>query len=210
MKPHLVVLHRVHREPRRGLVTAPQQRQGRPITSHHPSVSRAISLALTTLLFFGVSAASASVPESAPATDAPVATTPAPVAASVTVSERLPGPSLRLRSAPHSLLAARERGLRVKVDVAGAVRLQGYAILDASAAERTLSGTALAGRAGDVTMARAAITNVPSGQVVLGLKFGPSAQEALTRFLQVTFTVRLVAIDALGNRRAVERLITLS
>lgn len=126
------------------------------------------------------------------------APTPAPAAAL--------GPSLTFRSASRDLEVARERGLRLKVAVAGANRLKVYALISRAAAERTTDGTGLEDESGaTVTLARTSVSRPASGTIVATLRFGPSAQETLMQFARVRITVRLVATDARGHRTVVDR-----
>lgn len=157
-------------------------------------------------------------PDIAHALDAPPSTltpNPTPGTNLIAIAERTArpkrtlGPTLAFRSAAKSLTTARKRGLRVKLDIAGASSLKAYAMLSAAAAEHATSGTALAGADGAVTLARTSVARPPSQTTVVTLRFNAAAQETLLRFAKVRLTIRLVATDAQGHRTTVERAVDL-
>lgn len=142
--------------------------------------------------------------------DAPASITkPASGTGLVPISERGKplGPTLRIRSSAKGLSQALRRGLRVKLDVAGAKVLKAYLIVSRPSDEDLF---AAGGGSKSYTVGRLSIKNPPSQTQTIAVPFTDEARDVLPRFLKITVTVRLVADDSAGNRTVVERAIPMT
>lgn len=145
------------------------------------------------------------------AEDAPASITrPAQGTGLVPISDRpgTPlGPTVRLRSSAKGLTRALVRGLRIKLDLAGATSLKAYVMVARPAGENLF---AFGEGSTSYTIGRLSLVRPPSQTQTIAIPFTREARSALTRFLKITVTVRLVATDAAGNRTVVERQIALT
>jgi hypothetical protein len=147
------------------------------------------------------------------AQDAPASITK-PVAGTnlVTIAERTPvalGPTVRIRSTAKGLARAIRRGVRVKLDVAGAKDLRAYVIATRPTDEDLLAfaGTSTTT---DYTVGRLTIRNPASQTQTISIPLTRAAKASLPRFLKITVTVRIAATDRAGNRTVVERQVALT
>lgn len=146
-------------------------------------------------------------PDTAGASDAPATITrPAQGTGLVPIAERL-GPTVRFRSSAKGLTRAMQRGLRIKLDLAGAASLKAY-VLVARPADEDLF--AFDGGSTTYTIGRLSLSRPPSQTQTIAIPFTRDARKALPRFLKITVTVRLVATDSAGNRTVVERQVALT
>jgi hypothetical protein len=143
------------------------------------------------------------------ASDAPASITrPAQGTGLVPIAERTPlGPTVRFRSSAKGLTRAMRRGLRIKLDVAGAASLKAYVIVARPANEGLF---ALDGGSSTFTIGRLSVRRPPSQTQTIAIPFTKDSRAALGRFLKITVTVRLVATDTAGNRTVVERQVALT
>lgn len=143
------------------------------------------------------------------ASDAPASITrPAQGTGLVPIAERTPlGPTVRFRSSAKGLTRAMRRGLRIKLDVAGAASLKAYVIVARPSNEGLF---ALDGGSSTFTIGRLSVRRPPSQTQTIAIPFTKDSRAALGRFLKITVTVRLVATDTAGNRTVVERQVALT
>jgi hypothetical protein len=149
-------------------------------------------------------------PDPAKADDAPAnITRPAPGTGLVPIAERpqVLGPTVRVRSSAKGLSRAMRRGLRVKLDLAGATTLKAYLIVARPSNEGLFS---FGPGSTTFTIGRLSLKNPPSQTQTIAIPFTKDAREVLPRFLKITVTVRLVATDRAGNRTVVERQVALT
>lgn len=143
------------------------------------------------------------------ASDAPPSITRAVGDHLVTIAERARpvGPTIRIRSSAKGLTRAIRRGLRIRLDLAGARTVKAYVIAERPRDEGLLTPSA---GTGFTTLGRAAFRDLPSQTQTLAIPFTRAAKRGLPRFLKITVTVRIVATDKAGNRTTVERDIALT
>lgn len=148
-------------------------------------------------------------PDTAGASDAPATITrPAPGTGLVPIAERTPlGPTVRFRSSAKGLTRAMQRGLRIKLDVAGATSLKAYVLVARPSSEGLF---AFDGGSTTFTIGRLSVQRPPSQTQTIAVPFTRDARKVLPRFLKITVTVRLVATDSAGNRTIVERQVALT
>ncbi|MBO9531458.1 MAG: hypothetical protein J7513_00585 [Solirubrobacteraceae bacterium] len=164
---------------------------------------------------FGANAADpASTPKTATtnvqgASDAPATITRTVGSDLVTIADRTKplGPTVRIRSSAKGLTRAIRRGLRIQLDLAGAKTVKAYVIAERPTDEDLLTpsrGTTF------ITLGRATFRELPSQTQTLAIPLTRDAKRGLPRFLKITVTVRIVAIDKAGNRTTVERNVALT
>ena len=152
----------------------------------------------------------APTPNVAGASDAPESITkPAAGTGLVPISDHTKplGPTLRIRSSAKGLSQALAKGLRVKLDVAGARSLKAYVIVARPSDEQLF---AVPGGSMNYTIGRLSVTNPASQTQTISIPLTKDAREALPRFLKITVTLRLIATDSAGNRTVVERQVPLT